>query len=197
MPVGIEVGLQHRGGERLADAVLHDPRSSSARPTRPSSRRCASSSTCSSPRSRSHQSAPITRAVSSPRSAPAVGRVVVPPIRGGDGRVLPRRDPESVEVPLALEDGAVDRRATGRAPGSRRDPPRSCPAGRPVGVPILPPGSSSAREFTQPLCPSRFGREGRSGTIESSRSFVGVPPGNRSIDQPPPRIHSRSGCSSA
>ncbi len=37
----------------------------------------------------------------------------------------------------------------------------------------------------------------RSGTTASRRSFDGVPPGNTSIDQPPPRIHSRSGCASA
>jgi hypothetical protein len=68
----------------------------------------------------------------------------------------------------------------------------------PLALDAVIPAISRARLFTQMVWPSRFGRNTmRSGTTASRRSLVGVPPGNTSMDQPPPRIHSRSGCSSA
>ena len=72
------------------------------------SRSSRSSSIWSSPRSRSHQSAPTTRAVRSPLPAGAkVGGVVVHPEVGGHDRVLPGRDPEGVQVSLTLEQSLV------------------------------------------------------------------------------------------
>ena len=66
------------------------------------------------------------------------------------------------------------------------------------GVSRVMPASSSARELTQAPCPSRLVKNaGRSGTIASRTSFVGVPPGNTSMYQPPPRIHGASGSAAA
>ena len=66
------------------------------------------------------------------------------------------------------------------------------------GVSRVTPATSSAREFTQAPCPSRFvSSTGRSGTTASSASRRAIPPGNVSIDQPSPTIHSRSGWAAA
>ncbi len=49
--------------------------------------------------------------------------------------------------------------------------------------------TSNAFEFTHAPWTSRFSRKtGRSGTMSSSSSLVGVPPGKWDISQPPPKI---------
>ena len=59
------------------------------------------------------------------------------------------------------------------------------------GVLAVRPASSRARELTQAPCPSRLVRyAGRPPVTLSSNSFAGVPPGNHSIRQPLPEIHS-------
>ncbi len=92
-----------------------------------------------------------------------------------------------------------------------RDVAPSCklPEGRPSssrsirpsdgsGVSRSTPASSSAREFAQAPWWSRLCRStGRSGTTASRSAAVGLPPGNAGIAQPPPVIHSASGCAAA
>ena len=66
------------------------------------------------------------------------------------------------------------------------------------GVSRVIPARASARELTQAPCPSRLVNiAGRSGTIASSTSLVGVPPGKTSMYQPPPRIHGASALAAA
>ena len=57
---------------------------------------------------------------------------------------------------------------------------------------------SSAFEFTHAPWTSRLRRKtGRSGTMSSSSSLVGVPPGKWAMSQPPPKIHGCSGLARA
>ena len=88
-------------------------------------------------------------------------------------------------------------------------PSWSMPAGSPLasrsirpsggsGVRASIPARRSARLFTQAPWPSQFGRyTGRSGTTASSGCRAGMPPGKAASSQPPPVIHSSSGCSRA
>ena len=60
------------------------------------------------------------------------------------------------------------------------------------------PGQLERPLLTQAPWWSRLGRNtGRSGTTASRSVASGVPPGNAGIAQPPPRIHSTSGCAAA
>ena len=67
----VEVGLDQRSGAVLGDAVLHDLDRGRARTARRTSPRAwrRGPATCSSPRSRSHHSAPTTALTRSPRAA--------------------------------------------------------------------------------------------------------------------------------
>ena len=114
------------------------------RPPLRARRRSTRSATCSTPRSRSHQSAPTTCERRSPfAAARRVGRagVVHAGVRADD-RVLPGRDADGVQVALALQQPAVvllgaDPR---RQPRDQRHRALVQGAGRmPVGVALDPP----------------------------------------------------------
>ena len=175
-----------------------------------SSRRAMSSGICSLPRARSHHSAPVTRAVSFP--VPPGGQVGGDRVGGARAtaqhRVLPGGHSVGVEKALRPEQ-SLRQFGEGRFGKEVGDQPHGTlleHAGRlAAGVALDPsvdrvrrtavsPARSSARELAQPPWWSRLTRNtGRSGTTASRKPRVGIPPGNASMDQPPPVIHGISG----
>ena len=131
-----------------------------------------------------------------------------------DPGVLPSRDAEGVEVLLREEDRPLPFLARRRRQMGVREGvggalvqgagglpvagSRSIRPSHGSGVSRVMCPTSNAFEFTHAPWTSRFSRKtGRSGTMSSSRSFVGVPPGKWAISQPPPKIDGSSGCSRA
>ena len=151
-------------------------------------------------RSRSHHSAPSTRAVSQP-ARPRAGRRLVPggltiascqavipsewryPLGRSGGRRA-RRVGRRREEPLDDLGGALVERASRGAVRVALDP-----AIDGSGVSRSIPASSRARVLTHDEWPSRFGRNaGRSGTIASRSSRRGTPRSKSAMDQPLPMI---------
>ena len=151
-----------------------------------------------------------SREITASRGIEVRGVVAPERVLVADDRVLPAGDAQGVQVGLALAKASCH--VVGR--GGRRQVTHQidrtlvqCPrriAGRRPARSVHPTGSGVSLRDVRGLEGTRvdpravtvaIGQErGRSGTIASSRSFEGVPPGKTSMAQPPPRIHRRSGC---
>ena len=209
-PCDVEVGLEHRGGAVLDDPVAHELHAR---------RRVAAEDAVRPPLDELVDLLEPSRAVPPQRADDARGelaglgeREVRGLVRRLHPRVLPGGDAEAVQVALCLEQPA--RYSASSPRGQRADEVhRALVEGaerRAVGVAGDPAGdgvggvrrdarrSSSAALLTHASWPSRLGRNtGRSGTTRSRSSRRGGPPGKSASDQPPPRIHSRSGWAAA
>ena len=205
---GVAVGPEHRPRVVLEHAVAHDLHGRgveacrrSRGPVAPRAPRPARAAMPIPPERADHASGEL---------APLGER----PVRllGGrrDPGVLPSRDAEGVEVLLREEDRSLPLllRGGGRYVSAKEYAAPSCsvPVGSPVagsrsirpsqgsGVSRVMCATSSAFEFTHAPWTSRFRRKtGRSGTMSSRSSLVGVPPGKWAISQPPPKIHGSPG----